>query len=253
MKKFLIAGNWKMNTHIMDAERLASQICEGYKKINDNVEGLVCPPFTNLQTVRDVIGGSDIALGSQNCHFLPMGAYTGEISIPMLTSLGCTYILAGHSERRAYFSEDDSVVNKKACAILNSGLKAIVCIGETLQERQSNRTFEILQRQIKESLNFPDGLNVQNLVVAYEPVWAIGTGITATVEQIREAHSFIRSELIKQFGKLGEYILIQYGGSVSAENALAILEIENVNGALIGGASLKSDTFLSIINTAQNL
>ena len=253
MKEILIAGNWKMNTNAFEAEKLAEFITGGYKKSCNNVQVLICPPFTNLQSVGKIVKGTDIALGAQNCHFKPNGAFTGEISIPMLTYLGCTYIITGHSERRAYFGEDDLLINQKATAILDAGLKAIVCIGETLAERQANKTFDVLTRQLEIGLKFNSTVDLNHIVVAYEPVWAIGTGIAATIEQIKTAHDFIRNKLIEVIGNEGKTTLIQYGGSVTAENAQSILALDNVHGALFGGASLKGEGFISIINTAQNL
>lgn len=253
MKRILIAGNWKMNTNAFEGEKLSEYIVGGYTDFKENVNVLVCPPFTSLASVSKVVSGTKVALGAQNCHILLSGAFTGEVSIPMLEYLNCTYIIIGHSERRAYYHEDDIIVNEKAKAVLNSGLSPIVCIGETLSERQNGKTWEILQRQIDLGLNFPVELDISKLVIAYEPVWAIGTGLAATADQIAEAHAFIREKLAEKIGNIGYDTLILYGGSVTAANAKSILETDNVNGALIGGASLKGDVFLSIIKTAQEI
>jgi triosephosphate isomerase (TIM) len=253
MKKILIAGNWKMNTILPEAINLSKSIVEGIKGTDLKVQILICPPFVNLIPVYDIIKGSPIKLGAQNCHYADKGAYTGEISVPMLANVPCSHIIIGHSERRKYFSEIDDILNKKLKAVLNANITPVFCIGETLEDRQNGYAFKIIEWQLKEGLKEISNEDIEKIVIAYEPIWAIGTGIAATTEQIAEAHSFIRNILLKMIGKQAKNMLILYGGSVDATNSQSILEIPDVNGALIGGASLKANTFLSIINTAQNL
>ncbi|MFA6571437.1 MAG: triose-phosphate isomerase [Bacteroidota bacterium] len=253
MKNFLIAGNWKMNTTTGTATELVKSLITGIDKDVPEVRILVCPPFTNISSVAQALSDSPIAVGAQNCHFEYKGAFTGEISIPMLIDLGCSYIIIGHSERRTYFHETNDLINKKAIAILTAGLKPIICIGETLDERTAEHTFMVLEKQLSVCLQNIEESQIENIVIAYEPVWAIGTGISATSEQVAEAHTFIREQLINKLGKKAESILILYGGSLTAENAKEILKIKNVNGGLIGGASLKAESFLSIISSAQSL
>ncbi len=252
MSKYLIAGNWKMNTDVNSAVELASGIMEQLKD-KEGVEVLICPPFTNIYHVFDVVNNSTILVGAQNCYYEENGAFTGEISVGMIKSLGCDFIIIGHSERRAIFNETDELINKKAHSILNAGLKPIICIGETLDDRKAGKTNKILEAQLTKSLKSITDTQSKEIIIAYEPVWAIGTGVSAENKQIEEAHKFIRDFLVQKFPENGEYILIQYGGSVKPDNAKEILSIKNVNGALIGGASLRVDLFIPIINTAQSL
>jgi len=253
MKRILIAGNWKMNTFESDGAALANSLKESLsgKKIISEV--LVCPPFTSISSVAQVLQGTEIMLGAQNCYFEEKGAFTGEVSPQMLKDIGCTNIIIGHSERRTYFKETDEFINKKALAILKCGLRSIICIGETLEERQHNLTFEVLGRQIKNGFEGIGIEFVETIIVAYEPVWAIGTGLAATPEQVQEAHAFIRNELTKIFGGSSDSIIILYGGSLNDENAMSLLSLKDVNGGLIGGASLKANSFLSIIDTAEKI
>ncbi|OGU15320.1 MAG: triose-phosphate isomerase [Ignavibacteria bacterium GWB2_35_12] len=251
MKKMLIACNWKMNLTTSESVALVQSIIEGIKNKKISPDILVCPPFTSIDAVSKVLKGTKIFYGAQNCHFESKGAVTGEISIPMLKELGCRYIIIGHSERRTYFFENDELVNKKARAVLASGLIPIICIGESLREREENRTFDVLKRQIEIGLSRIEPEYCVQIVIAYEPVWAIGTGVSAEPEQIQEAHSYIKKELIRVLGKRASSIIVLYGGSVTDENAQSILELKDVHGGLIGGASLKSDIFLSIIETAN--
>lgn len=253
MKKMIIAGNWKMNTLPDEAENLAKNILSGLKDQRISTEVVVCPPYTNLQNVLAIVKGSKIKLGAQNCFYELKGAFTGEISIPMLKYFNVDYIIIGHSERRTYFGESDELINKKAKAILENNIKPIICIGETLSERQQGRTFEILFNQIDKCLRDLNSDDFKNLIIAYEPVWAIGTGISATKEQIEEAHNKIKEYIGNLFSVSNDDIVLQYGGSVTAENSNEILSIENVNGALIGGASLKSEIFLKIIEIAETI
>jgi triosephosphate isomerase len=249
----IIAGNWKMNTLPDEAENLAKNILSGLKDQRISTEVVVCPPYTNLQNVLAIVKGSKIKLGAQNCFYELKGAFTGEISIPMLKYFNVDYIIIGHSERRTYFGESDELINKKAKAILENNIKPIICIGETLSERQQGRTFEILFNQIDKCLRDLNSDDFKNLIIAYEPVWAIGTGISATKEQIEEAHNKIKEYIGNLFSVSNDDIVLQYGGSVTAENSNEILSIENVNGALIGGASLKSEIFLKIIEIAETI
>jgi len=253
MKKMLIAGNWKMNTNIDESIELTSDILKGMKNNTYNLDILICPPFTSLYSVNEIIKDTPIKLGAQNCYYKPNGAYTGEISIPMLKRIGCSYIITGHSERRIIFGETNSLINQKAKAILEHNLSPIICIGETLEERKQNKTFYVLEKQIKECLHAISIEYVNSIILAYEPVWAIGTGIVATSEQINEAHNFIREQLFSLYHNASAQIIIQYGGSVNDQNAKDILALQEVNGALIGGASLKANAFLNIINIAQEI
>lgn len=247
MKKYLIAGNWKMNLLQAETANLISQIKEAIqnKKIDD-VDILICPPFTNLNVANNAIENSPILLGAQNMHFMPKGAFTGEISPKMLIDSGCRYVILGHSERRQYFKEDNELLIKKLQAAFDNNLIPILCIGETLEERQNNKTFEVLYNQITIIHNFSRE-QLTKLVIAYEPVWAIGTGLTASTEQIQEVHQWIADHIYAHFAL---QIPVLYGGSMNDKNAKEILSTENVSGGLIGGASLKSEQFLKIIDAA---
>jgi triosephosphate isomerase (TIM) len=251
MKRFLIAGNWKMNTTLAEASILASEIKNIFALKPPTVDVLLCPPFINLVEVVNEVKDTFLRVGAQNCHNEDKGAYTGEISATMIKAVGCTDVILGHSERRKYFAESNSFINKKINAALKNDLRVILCIGETLEERQSGATFNILGAQLFECLNGLSDSQFSGIVVAYEPVWAIGTGIAATLEQIDEAHVFIRNEL-KEINPLhGCETLILYGGSVDDTNAEDILNIKEVAGALIGGASLKAEKFSKIIEFAE--
>lgn len=254
MKKMLIAGNWKMNTNVDESIELAQTIVNGLK-IKGGVKSdiLICPPFTSLHGVSKIIEGTPVYLGAQNCYFKDKGAFTGEISPKMLLHLHCKYVIIGHSERRQYFYEDDWLINKKISFVLKSGLKPIFCIGETLDERQANKTLSVLKRQILTGLDSIDEFELSNVVIAYEPVWAIGTGISATLEQIAEAHDWIRSIMKDSFGNEFQYNLILYGGSLNAENGEEILRLKDVNGGLIGGASLNAASFLTLVNYSESI
>lgn len=253
MKKILLAGNWKMNTNLNEAIELADGIRLRLlnKKLNSKI--LICPPFINLISVYRVVKDSGILLGAQNCYYEDKGAFTGEISLNMLATIKCNFVIIGHSERRTIFGETDELINKKVTSVLNSSIAPILCIGETLEERQSGKTFDVLEKQIKTGLMNIASEKLKKLVIAYEPVWAIGTGLNASNQQIDEAHEFIKKQLVNSFGTTAEDILLLYGGSVNAENAEEILSLKNVNGALIGGASLKVDSFISIIESAERI
>ncbi len=239
----LIAGNWKMNGLSADGLALADEIVRQAGK-GMGPELLVCPPFTLIGLIAEALANSPVVLGGQDCHGDDAGAHTGDISAPMLADLGCRYVIVGHSERRTDHGDSSALVQAKAAAAQRAGLAAIVCVGETWAEREAGRTAEIVGGQVAESI--PPGSTAANLVVAYEPVWAIGSGRTATVEQIAEVHALIRRQLGGQAGPGSEAVRILYGGSVKPANAREILAIANVDGALVGGASLKSADFLAI-------
>ena len=248
-RRQMIAGNWKMNLTLLEAASLAKSIREGIQDL-DGVDVLVAPPYTALLTVKGVIGDAEVLLGAQNMHWESSGAYTGEISPVMLVEAGCTHVILGHSERRIHFKETDEMIDLKASAAVKAGLIPIICIGETLEEREAGRTFEVVKKQLDGSLkNFrEDKTLLPSTILAYEPVWAIGTGETATPEQAQEAHLFVRRWLKENVGHdTGEAIRILYGGSVRPENIKELMSQPDIDGALIGGASLRADSFLSII------
>ncbi len=253
MKKILIAGNWKMNTNLNSSTELCLSIAKALedKELLSNV--LICPPFTNLGNCSVAIKGTAIVLGAQNCWYEDKGAFTGEISLEMLKSVGCTYCITGHSERRTIFGETDEIINKKTHSILRNGLIPIVCIGETLEERNAGKTYDVLFYQLDNSLKDIAETDWQKVVIAYEPVWAIGTGVTATPEQAQEAHFNIRNYLNEKFGSNAAKCMILYGGSMNEKNALELLSLPDINGGLIGGASLKAESFVSIINSAEKV
>lgn len=245
-KKF-IAGNWKMNTTLTEAVELAKGVVEAVGKQAD-VDVAVCPPYINLSAVYDVIKNSNVKLGAQDVHWETKGAYTGKVSCAMLKSAGVTYVIIGHSEQRQYFAETDETVNKKTKAVLAAGLLPIICVGETLDERKSGKMNTVIETQVKGAFA---GLSVEDALkstIAYEPVWAIGTGETATPQQANEAHIFIRNILVGIFNKqTAEEIRIQYGGSMKPDNAKSLLQQSDVDGGLIGGASLKAADFKGIV------
>lgn len=247
MIKPVIAGNWKMNKKVNEAIDLVSSLKPLVEGINQ-ITIIVCPPFTSLYSVSQIIKGTNIELGGQNCYLKESGAYTGEIAPQMLQDVGCNWTILGHSERRQYFNENDSLLNQKLKYVISTGLKVMFCIGETLDEREENRMESVLRRQIIEGLRDLTPEQLKNVVIAYEPVWAIGTGKTATKEQAQEAHAFIRSLIERQFGKAAaENLPIQYGGSVKPENAKELISQPDVNGFLVGGASLIAENFSQII------
>ncbi|MCS7281590.1 MAG: triose-phosphate isomerase [Desulfobacterota bacterium] len=249
-RKWIVAGNWKMHKTLEEARILAKDVVKRTRKINAG-EIVLAPPFTALKEVNEVIEGSGVKLAAQNCHFEEKGAYTGEISPFMLKDVGCTYVILGHSERRKLFQETDEVINRKIKAALRAGLKPIVCVGETEEERDTGITEYVIGQQLKKALK---GVELtEDIVIAYEPVWAIGTGKNATPQEAEEAHRFIRDLLIKIYGQDGETIRILYGGSVSPENVSQIVAMENVDGALVGGASLKSESFVAIIEEISRI
>lgn len=250
MRQTIIAGNWKMNKTNAEAIALALSLVE---KIGESSRARVvlCPPFTALSDVADAIKGSSIELGAQNMYAAEAGAFTGEISPDMLLTIGCAYVILGHSERRQYFSETDQTVNAKVRLALTKGLRPIVCVGELLKEREAGRTDEVVGRQVDGSLKDVDSAQIGRVVIAYEPVWAIGTGKTATPEMAQEVHAFIRSRLRRKFGDVADEVTIQYGGSMNAANAAGLLGQPDIDGGLIGGASLKADEFAKIVDSVQ--
>ncbi|MCR6734175.1 MAG: triose-phosphate isomerase [Afipia sp.] len=239
----LIAGNWKMNGLKAAMTELAS-IWQGAGELKDKADLLICPPATLLFTAVSLVSGSKVAIGAQDCHPAPSGAHTGDISAEMVADTGATAIIVGHSERRADHGETDAVVRAKAEAAWRAKLVAIVCVGETQAERDAGQTLDVVGRQLAGSV--PDGATAANLVVAYEPVWAIGTGRTPTIKDVEEVHGFIRGKLTERLSKEGAGVQILYGGSVKPSNAAELMAVPNVDGALVGGASLKAADFLAI-------
>lgn len=247
-----IAGNWKLNTRRQSAVALVRQLIEGLDP-RWQAEVAVCPPFPYLAVVADELAGSTIELGAQNLYPAADGAYTGEVNAGMLTDVGCRFVILGHSERRQYFGETDAMVAKKLQAALAGNLVPIVCVGETLDERQAERTDAVVTAQVRGSLEGLDDIRAGGIVIAYEPVWAIGTGLTATPAQAEAVHQRIRTLLGEMFSpEVAARIRIQYGGSVKPDNAVELLSQPNIDGALVGGASLKASDFLSIIAAAQH-
>jgi triosephosphate isomerase (TIM) len=243
-----IAGNWKMHKTLAEARALARGIRQGVAP-GRRAEVAVAPPYTALAVVAEELSGSGIRLAAQDSFWEKQGAYTGAISPVMLADVGCHYVIIGHSERRQHFGETDATVNRRLQAVLESGLAVILCVGETLNEREGSQTFEVVRTQLREGLAGV-AADPDRLVIAYEPVWAIGTGKTATPQQAQEVHAFIRSLLREFMGPAAEAIRIQYGGSVTPDNAATLLGQPDIDGALVGGASLKPELFLPIINAA---
>jgi triosephosphate isomerase len=245
-----VAGNWKMYTTRAGAQELAAAIVKGLPA-NSVTRVAVCPPFPWLTSVADVLKGSPVALGGQNCYPEKEGPYTGEVSPQMLLDAGCGYVIVGHSERRHGLGETDEFLNRKAKAALAAGLSVIFCVGELLGERDANQTEQVLDRQLTRGLADIPVEQMGKLVIAYEPVWAIGTGKVATTQQAQDAHAYIRRKIASLFGEnVAQSLLIQYGGSVKPDNAAGLLHQPDVDGALVGGASLKADSFLAIIAAA---
>ncbi len=253
LRKAIIAGNWKMNKTRPEAKELLEAIKPLVANAEGNVEVIACVPFTNLETAVNVTAGSNVKVGAENVHFEKSGAFTGEISADMLTEIGVEYVVIGHSERRQYFGETDETVNKRTLAALGAGLKPIVCVGELLWERDCNITEEVIARQIKLDLWSVTAEQVKNVVIAYEPVWAIGTGKVATPAQAQEVCAFIRAQLAKLYGQeVADAVTIQYGGSMNAANCAELLAQPDIDGGLIGGASLKANDFNTIVQAAVN-
>ncbi|UCC99184.1 MAG: triose-phosphate isomerase [Phycisphaerales bacterium] len=252
MRKPFVAGNWKMNTDSQTGVQLAERIAAGsVEAAGRTVTVAVCPPFVYLQAVTRALASSSIAVGAQDMYSEPDGAFTGEISSSMLKDVGCTYCLCGHSERRHVIGETDELINKKVTAAINGGLLPILCVGELLSEREASRTNDVVTRQLEEGLAALGDEKLSAVTIAYEPVWAIGTGITATPDQAQEVHDFIRKLIGRMYGdQLAAEIRILYGGSVKPGNAAELMGCEDIDGLLVGGASLKGDDFLAIIQAA---
>lgn len=251
-RKFLIAGNWKMNKTATEAAQLAEELRTAIGRQTD-VTVLICPPYTALESAGRKLTeeSSTILLGAQNMHHKAEGAYTGEISPVMLRSLFCSYVILGHSERRQYFDESDALINQKVLAALESNLKPILCVGETLEQREKNETFAIIETQIRDGLKNVGADQAENTVIAYEPVWAIGTGKTATPEMAQEVHAHIRKLLAQLLGETAaNRVRILYGGSMNPANASDLLDQPDIDGGLIGGASLKAKSFAELIDIA---
>jgi len=249
----LIPGNWKMHKNHLEAVQLTQKVAWALSSDDtEAVEVVVCPPFTALRSVGTLIEGDRLAfgLGAQNCHPEPEGAYTGEVSAPMLAKLGCAYVIVGHSERRQYFSETDELVNRKARAVLANGMTPIVCVGESLEQREAGQTAEVVQAQVRGSLAGLSAQQVGGLVIAYEPVWAIGTGRAATAHDAQETIALIRGTVAELASGAADTVRIQYGGSVKAGNVEDLMAQTDVDGALVGGASIDADEFALIVKGA---
>lgn len=247
MRKPIIAGNWKMNNNIHESIKLVEQIKSF--DLNKKVDAVLCVPFTDLKDVKLAINGTDIKLAAQNMHWEESGAYTGEISPIMLKELGVDYVVIGHSERRQYFNETDETVNKKVVSALAHDLLPIVCVGETLEERESNKEKEIVKNQVIKALKDVEGSQIEKIVIAYEPIWAIGTGKTASSDQANDIIGFIRETVGEIYGENEKQVVrIQYGGSVKPDNVTELMGKSDIDGALVGGASLKAEDFAKLIN-----
>ena len=252
MRTPFIAGNWKMNLSPNEAQQLAADMVSALQDV-EGVDIAIAPTFLALPSVIQTIQGSNIFASAQNCHQETSGAYTGEISTEMLRNAGCTYVIIGHSERRQYFKESNQLIGSKIRAAFDAGLLPIFCIGETLEEREAGQAFDVVKTQITEALEGLELDKLASITIAYEPVWAIGTGVTATPDQAQEVHAFIRELLKNQYSEtVSTSVRIQYGGSVKPNNAVALLGQKDIDGALVGGASLKSDSFLAIAKAACN-
>ncbi|MFM1887575.1 MAG: hypothetical protein RL026_2732 [Pseudomonadota bacterium] len=249
MRRKIIAGNWKMHGSRAENTALVDAVVAGFKA-PEGVECVVCPPFVYLHEVARQLRGTAVQLGAQDVCAEAAGAYTGEVSAAMLKDVGCRYVLVGHSERRAIYKEDDALVARKFEAVLAKGLEPVLCVGETLAEREAGRTFEVIARQLDAVLAVSGVAGLGRGVVAYEPVWAIGTGRTASPEQAQEVHAFIRARIAAQDATIAAALPVLYGGSVKAGNAAELFSRPDVDGGLIGGASLKAEEFLAICDAA---
>ena len=250
MRRKVIAGNWKKNMLPNEAMQFIDTLAPLVKNTENEV--ILCVPYTDLFYSLLTAQGTNIKIGAQNMHFEESGAYTGEVSGKMLKSIGVEYVIIGHSERRQYFNETDETVNKKIKAAFANGLKPIVCVGETLEQREAGQTVEIITSQIEKALDGLTEEQVENTIIAYEPIWAIGTGKTATAEQANETIKSIRDKICQMYGQMvSNGVIIQYGGSVKSTNAKEIFEMSDIDGGLVGGASLKPEEFSKIVNYAQ--
>jgi len=248
VRRPLIAGNWKMNLTREESVSLASELC---RADSSNTDILICPPYVYLDAVSQAVAGSSINVGSQDAYFEASGAFTGEISVGMLKDIGCQFIILGHSERRHVLGESDLLINKKVHAVLSGDLTPIVCVGETLEEREAGKTLDVIKSQFDGSLAGLTADQIKKTVIAYEPVWAIGTGKTATPEQAQEVHADLRRILAERYNpETSEEVRILYGGSVKPDNTAELMAQADIDGALVGGASLQSDSFIDIINAS---
>ncbi|MBI9072197.1 MAG: triose-phosphate isomerase [Melioribacteraceae bacterium] len=252
MRKICVAGNWKMNKDLNEAVSLISELKKTLENQTINADVIICPPAIALETSKTLIEGTAIQLGAQNMHFADSGAYTGELSASMLKSVGCKYVILGHSERRTIFGESNEVINKKVKKALADGVDPIFCIGETLEERESGVMQKVIEEQVRKGLAEVTVEELGKVIVAYEPVWAIGTGKTASPEQAQEVHAFIRGLLKEMYSEeAAEKVIIQYGGSVKPGNADKLLSQKDIDGALVGGACLDAESFFGIIKAAK--
>jgi triosephosphate isomerase len=250
-RKPIIAGNWKLNKTSLEAVQLVEELKRELVDVS-GVDIVVCPPFTSLQIVSEALIDSNIALGAQNVYWVDNGAFTGEVSAPMLRYFDVKYVIVGHSERRQFFGETNETVNKRIRAALAHGLAPIVCVGENLSEREGNKTFDVIKNHCEGSLAGLTPQEMAGIVIAYEPVWAIGTGKTATPQQAQDVHAFIRQLVAKMFNSdVGQDLRIQYGGSVTPENIVSLINQPDIDGALVGGASLKAPLFAAIVKAAK--
>jgi len=251
MRKTIIAGNWKMNNDLKESEKLIVDLKNLLQNEKPNCDVVVCPPYTSLSEASKLLKGSQIKLGAQNMHFEENGAFTGEVSASMLKSVGCEYVILGHSERRHIFGESNEMINKKIKKALSAGLKPIFCVGELLEERENGTTNDVVKKQILKGLAEISADDMKNIIVAYEPVWAIGTGKTASPAQAQEVHEFIRDLIEITYSlEIANDLVIQYGGSVKPDNAKELISQKDIDGALVGGACLKADSFMGIIKGA---
>jgi triosephosphate isomerase len=254
MRRLFVAGNWKMNTLRASAVELASALARELRAPISGVQVAVCPPFPYLAAVLQAIEGSAVELGAQNAYHEPPGAFTGEVAAEMLVDAGCRWVILGHSERRLILGESDALINKKVATAIEKGLSVILCVGETLEQRQAEKTEAVLDSQMSGSLAGIDAGRMERIVIAYEPVWAIGTGVTASTEQAESAHRHLRRWLQTRYNpQVADSTRILYGGSVKPQNAQALLEQPDVDGALVGGASLKAADFLPIVRAAESI
>lgn len=252
MRKTVIAGNWKMNKTLEDSLKLATEVVTiANDEVNNNVQIVMCVPFTSLHAVSNIVKGTKVALGAQNCYSKASGAFTGEISAEMLKSVGVQYVILGHSERREYFGESNAMLAEKVNIVLATGMTPIFCCGETLAQREKGIHIDFINAQLTESLFHLSPAYFQKIIIAYEPIWAIGTGVTATTAQAQEMHEKIRNHIANKYGpEVAETIVIQYGGSMKPDNAKELLSCKDVDGGLIGGASLKARDFIDVIKGA---
>jgi triosephosphate isomerase (TIM) len=256
MRKNIVAGNWKMNTTIEEAKELASSLCEminikPLRTLNGEPEVILFPPSTHISEIAKIVKkAKGVSVGAQNCYSAEKGAYTGEISAAMIKSVGGTHVLVGHSERRQYFKEDDQMLAAKVSQVIENGLTPVFCCGELLPERKSEKHYEVVKSQISNSLFWMDAEDIKKVIIAYEPVWAIGTGETATPQQAQQMHEYIRNLLVEKYGQpVADEISVLYGGSCNAQNAKELFKQTDVDGGLIGGASLKNADFFQIISS----